>query len=124
MHMRHMGHIDDRMVDTDPGPGLEVDLDARRVFLNGQSVDLTATEFNILAVLHARADKVVTYERLADLVWGFNHFMEKRAIEVQVSRLRSKLGESGAHPHLIHTVRSIGYRFTNDSAAGLLASFT
>lgn len=124
MHMKHTNHIDDWLADLESGPGLQVDIDAHQVLLNGRSIELTTTEFTIIAVLHARANRVVTYEQLAEHVWGFNHYMSKRAIEVQVCRLRSKLGESGAHPRLIRTIRGVGYRFTNDDDAGLLASLT
>jgi hypothetical protein len=106
------------------GAGVQVDLDTREVCVGGRLVELTATEFSILSALYERENKVVTYEQLMKRVWGWHQLMDKRAMEVQVSRLRSKLGESGDRPRLIRTIRGVGYRFVNNDAAGLLASFT
>ena len=118
-----MSVIEERFTCGDVGTGVWMDFDTREVFLSGRFVELTVTEFSILSVLYERENKVVTYQQLMELVWGWHQLIDKRAIEVQVSRLRSKLGESGDCPRLIRTIRGVGYRFVNNDSAGLLASF-
>ena len=90
---------------------LVVDGQAWEVRLRGQLIDLTRTEFEILAVLASRPRRVVTSEELTRLIWGDNWFGDEGNIAVHVSKLRHKLGESGLAPRYIRTVRGVGYRF-------------
>ncbi len=101
---------------------LLIDRYAREVTLDGEIVELTATEFDILAYLDGNVHQVVTYREVITAVWGDATYFDRHALEVQVSRLRAKLGESGLEPHFIETVRGYGYRFKKDPAAQHLAS--
>lgn len=80
------------------------------VLLNDQEVQLTATEFGILALLAGKAGWVFTRQQIIDAVRGYDFLITPRAIDVQIFGLRKKLGESGKK---IETVRGIGYRFKN-----------
>jgi DNA-binding response OmpR family regulator len=84
-----------------------VTLDAgqRRVFAGGREVELTATEFDLLAYLMRRPGRVFTREQLLSEVWGYAAVAGTRTVDVHIAQLRGKLG--GASP--IRTVRGVGY---------------
>jgi DNA-binding response OmpR family regulator len=91
--------------------GVRLDGDARRVFRNGDEVALTPKEFDLLALLLANAGSVVRRERLMSEVWDENWFGSTKTLDVHMSSLRRKLGDDGADPELITTVRGVGFRF-------------
>ncbi|WP_053846128.1 response regulator transcription factor [Streptomyces sp. NRRL B-24085] len=85
---------------------MEVDLDARRVRVAGAPVELTTKEFDVLAVLAARAGTAVSREQLLDEVWGDAYQAVSRSLDVHLTQLRTKLGRPG----LLTTIRGFGYR--------------
>lgn len=89
---------------------LVIDASAFKVTVSGIEVPLTRTEYEILFALWGSPGRVLTYEMIAELVWGTCYGVDKRAIEVHVSRLRKKLGECGDSPRFIRNVRGVGYR--------------
>jgi len=91
--------------------GVRLDADARRVFKNGDEISLTPKEFDLLALLLANAGSVVRRERLMSQVWDENWFGSTKTLDVHMSSLRRKLGDDGADPELIATVRGVGFRF-------------
>lgn len=99
----------------------DLDIDARswEVRRGGVAIDLTRTEFEILALLASRPREVVTDEELTREIWGEGWFGDDNNLAVHVSKLRHKLGESGSQPHFIRTVRSVGYRFEPGCDGGL-----
>jgi DNA-binding response OmpR family regulator len=92
-----------------PGPGLRVDRQARRVWVEDQEVVLTSKEFDLLALLDSERGAVLTRERLMDEVWDENWFGSTKTLDVTMGRLRQKLVESEA-PAQIVTVRGVGFR--------------
>ena len=72
------------------------------------TIDLTATEFRVLAFLAGKPGRVFTRQQILDGVHGDNYAITDRAIDVQIVAIRKKLGEAGRY---IETVRGIGYRF-------------
>jgi DNA-binding response OmpR family regulator len=90
--------------------GLELDPEARRVFLDGREVELTRREFDLLARLMRDAGKVVTREDLIADVWDRNWFGSTKTLDVHIAWLRRKLGDDHANPRFIHTVRRVGFR--------------
>lgn len=94
-----------------PGPVLEIDDAQRRVWLNGEALDLPRREFDVLTVLMMNAGRVVPRERLMQSVWGPSYKPGSRSLDVRVSRLRKFLGdgEREAAP-AIETVPGVGYR--------------
>ena len=79
---------------------------AREVHVDGNEVELTQREFDLLEYLLRHAGQVVTRDQLLESVWGFQSPGETRTVEVHVAQLRKKLG----HPELIRTVRGLGYK--------------
>jgi len=90
------------------GP-LAIALEAREVRLGGHVVKLTSVEYEILVCLAQSAGRVLTRDRLLDLVAGRDYDALDRSIDVHISSLRRKLGDDPRSPHLIQTVRSVGY---------------
>lgn len=99
---------------------LTVDPAARRVTLDGAEVDLTRIEYDLLDLISQHEGAVVSRTEILRTVWGGEWFGQDHASDVQIGRLRAKLGGNGREPGFIHTVRGIGYRW-NTSAAEQLA---
>lgn len=93
------------------GP-VALDVAARRVRVDGEEVELTRKEFDLLAELVAHAGTVVTREDLMARVWDENWFGSTKTLDVHIGWLRRKLGDDPASPRLITTVRGVGFRFT------------
>jgi two-component system, OmpR family, response regulator RegX3 len=93
------------------GP-LELDTAARRAHLDGEELQLSRKEFDLLAELVAHAGEVVKREDLMSRVWDENWFGSTKTLDVHVRWLRQKLGEEPSDPRFIHTVRGVGFRFT------------
>jgi len=89
---------------------LVVDPRARRVTLAGQPVDLAPKEFDLLAYLAVRAGTVVTRRELLAEVWRLPYGGADKTVDVHLSWVRRKLGESAAEPRLLQTVRGVGVR--------------
>ena len=89
---------------------LEVDLDGRRVRLAGEPVELTRTEFDILALLAASPKVAFSRRRILDEVWDPGWVGDEHVVDVHVAHLRRKLGDDPAEAAYITTVRGIGYR--------------
>ena len=89
--------------------GLRVDVQARRVWVDGTETSLTSKEFDLLALLDSERGNVLTRERLMDEVWDENWFGSTKTLDVTVGRLRQKLEDAGA-PVSIVTVRGVGFR--------------
>jgi two-component system, OmpR family, response regulator len=85
---------------------LVVDEAARTVTREGTEVELTRTEFDLLAALGRNVGTVVSKARLLAMVWGFETY-DENLVEVHISALRRKLEAAG--PRLVHTVRGVGY---------------
>ena len=90
-------------------PPLALDLEARRVSVEGRDVVLTRREFDLLADLLRHRGRVRTRERLLEQVWGYDYPGETRTVDVHVRRLRQKLGPE-IEPRL-ETVVGVGYRW-------------
>jgi two-component system KDP operon response regulator KdpE len=91
------------------GP-LVVEPHSRRVAYAGQPVELSPKEFDLLAYLAARAGTVVSKRELLSEVWQLPYGGSDKTVDVHLSWLRRKLGESGAAPRLLQTVRGVGVR--------------
>ena len=88
-----------------------LDPSARTVTLDGEPLELTRKEFDLLALLMGQAGAVVSRERLIDEVWDVNWFGSTKTLDVHVSGLRKKLGDDSSDPRYLHTVRGVGFRF-------------
>ena len=88
---------------------MSVDTVARTVTLDGAPVELTRTEFDMLAAMAARQRAAFTRRQLIEAVWGDTWFGDEHVVDVHVGHVRRKLGDDGASPTYIRTVRGIGY---------------
>ena len=88
---------------------ISIDENAYRAFLDGQLLDLTYTEFELLKYFVQRPGRVFSRETLLADVWGYDYYGGTRTVDVHVRRLRAKLGVE--YESLIGTVRNVGYRF-------------
>ena len=83
----------------------------REVSSQGNFLELTPTEYDILGVFIDSAGRVLTRNRLIEIVWGDDFFIEERAIDVHIRRLRTKIERDPSQPEIIVTSRGAGYRF-------------
>ena len=90
---------------------LVVDLDSRRVFVDGREANLTAKEFDLLELLMKTPGKVYSREKLLDTVWGFDYPGDVRTVDVHVRRLREKIEKKPSAPEYIFTKWGVGYYF-------------
>jgi DNA-binding response OmpR family regulator len=93
------------------GPGnLQMDIEARSVLVDGQSLNLTRLEFDLLYHLLSNAGRVLPRERLLEQAWGYDYVGDTRAVDSAVKRLRAKLRAASSDADEIESVRGIGYR--------------
>jgi len=90
---------------------LEVDPAARTVMRDGEQVNLTYSEFEILLKLLKSPRRVFTREELMDHLWKGSFYGDLRSVDVHVRHLRQKVERDAANPVLIRTVRGVGYAF-------------
>ncbi|PKQ31060.1 MAG: DNA-binding response regulator [Actinobacteria bacterium HGW-Actinobacteria-2] len=88
---------------------LTIDPGGRRVTVRGVEIDLTRTEFDLLAVLSARAAVVFSRRELIDAVWSKDWVGDEHLVDVHIAHLRRKLGEA-SEASFVDTVRGVGYR--------------
>ncbi|MBS1989742.1 MAG: response regulator transcription factor [Cyanobacteria bacterium SZAS LIN-3] len=88
---------------------LEIKLLSRSVTYDGELISLTPVEFDLLVVLAQARGRIKTREQLLNEIRDRNYDTYDRSIDVHISALRKKLGDDSKNPHLIKTVRSVGY---------------
>jgi two-component system, OmpR family, alkaline phosphatase synthesis response regulator PhoP len=93
--------------------GVELDLPKFRARVNGRTVDLTPTEFQLLAALVREPGRVFTRGQLLDALHGISIDTYERAIDAHIKNLRKKIESEPARPRLILTVHGVGYRFAD-----------
>lgn len=91
--------------------GLRLEKETRRVSLDGNDIDLTTMEFELLRVLMESHGRVLSRNRLIERLRGINADVYDRSIDMLISRLRDKLGDDSHAPRFIKTVRLTGYQF-------------
>ncbi|MBR1816039.1 MAG: response regulator transcription factor [Lachnospiraceae bacterium] len=92
--------------------GLKIDIDSRRVYIEGKEVNLTAKEFDLVYLLVTNPNKVYSREQLLSLIWGASYPGDARTVDVHVRRLREKIEKTPAEPQYIHTKWGVGYYFS------------
>jgi len=88
---------------------LKIDLDSRKVWLKAEELELTMTEFDLLAEMAENKGRVLSREQLLQRVWGYDYFGETRVVDVHMGHVRHKIGSG-----YISTIRGVGYRFEGD----------
>ena len=92
-----------------------VDEDRREVSLDGRTVELTRTEFDLLVTLSSRPGRAWSRYELVSRVQGYDYEGYERTVDVHVKNLRRKLGDDPRNPTYILTVPGIGYKFGPDA---------
>jgi two-component system response regulator RegX3 len=91
---------------------LQIDNAARRVKIADEEIPLTMTEFNLLAVLAANPERVLTRAQLRDKVWGYPHDLDDHSVDPHVQRLRRKLSDRAHAGVSLEAVPGLGYRLS------------
>ncbi len=90
---------------------LRVRLEEREVWCGDASAPLTRTEFDLLVALMRHAPRVLSRDRLVEIVWGDDFYGDLRLIDSHIYHLRDKLRDAGLDPTPISTIRGVGYAF-------------
>ncbi len=88
---------------------LELDLDKFEAKVDGQIMDLTLREFEVLKFLASQAGQVITREVLLEKVWGYEYYGDIRTVDVTVRRIRGKIEKDTTNPKILITKRGVGY---------------
>lgn len=91
--------------------GIRMDRDAHEVFVDGEPIDLSNKEFELLTYFMENKGMALSREKILNNVWNYDYFGDARTIDTHVKKLRSKLGEKG---DLIKTIWGMGYKFEVD----------
>jgi len=109
--LRRLDITEDQKRDILSYPGLQISLSDYEVMINGQMINLTKKELEILWVLAANPGKVFSRDNLLDSVWGYEYFGDARTVDTHIKRLRSKLNISESFSWDIKTIWGAGYKF-------------
>lgn len=112
-HLRRKQLLDQQKEDSQQlsFPGLEIDLLSRNVWVKGDLAPLSSKEFDLLALLARKPNKVVPIEQLYKMAWGVDSNGDTRTLLVHISNLRKKIEANPAEPSFVQTVRGVGYKF-------------
>ena len=91
--------------------GIEIDVESRRAFIEEKEANLTAKEFDLLALFMKNPGKVYSRDNLLDTIWGKGYPGDARAVDVHVRRLREKIELNPSEPQYILTKWGVGYYF-------------
>lgn len=106
---RSGGHFEESTEsDIVPSEGIYIDKERYVVYLNGRELSLPKKEFELLALLYSKPQKVFTRDEIYQAVWGDDIVVGDRTIDVHIRKLREKLGDE-----YIKTVKGVGYKFTS-----------
>ena len=93
---------------------LLIDYDKRQVFIGKDEIDLTQTEYNILACLSVHAGKVLTYAAIIRAVWGYSDYGSVKKLQVNMKNIRKKMGVTPGEKRYIVNELGVGYRMLED----------
>jgi two-component system response regulator RegX3 len=94
--------------------GIHLDESGHHATYEGQDIELTPREFELLVTLMSHAGTVLGREQLLREAWDWQYVVETKTVDTHIKRLRDKLASVGLNPNVIETVRGYGYRFVKD----------
>jgi DNA-binding response OmpR family regulator len=97
--------------------GIAIDVNKRSVKVDGELVDLTAREFDLLLFFARHPGRVFSRIQLLDKVWGYNHDGYEHTVNSHINRLRSKIEKDPSEPEYVLTVWGVGYKFRDQRSA-------
>ena len=95
--------------------GLLIDYDTRRVYLEGEEIKLTQTEYNIVSLLSEHCGKVLTYSAIISAIWGYNDYGSKKKLQVNMANIRKKFGVTPGNDSYIINELGVGYRMDENN---------
>ncbi|MCD7863732.1 MAG: response regulator transcription factor [Lachnospiraceae bacterium] len=95
---------------------LRLERDGRRCYIDGQEMNLTAKEYELLELLASNPNKIYSREQLLKLVWGADYPGDVRTVDVHIRRLREKIEKNPSEPKYIHTKWGVGYYYRSKQA--------
>ncbi len=101
------GAADDQVTRLD---GLTIDSSRHEVRVDGELIELTSLEFQLLATLAEAPGRVFTRRQLIEKVWGWDFYGDERLVDVHIGNLRKAVGDAADNPRFIGTVRGVGYK--------------
>lgn len=90
---------------------IKLDCDGKRLYINGNEVNLTTKEFDVLELLVLNPNKVYSRENLLKIVWGSDYPGDVRTVDVHIRRLREKIESNPSEPKYVHTKWGVGYYY-------------
>ena len=90
---------------------ITLDYNQRKIIINGESIDLTSKEFDLMDLFLSNPEKVYSRDNLLDLIWGYDYPGDARTVDVHIRRLREKIEPNSAEPKYIMTKWGAGYYF-------------
>ncbi len=93
---------------------ITIDFEKYEVKVNGQNVDLTLREYELLKFLVINRGQIFSREQLLEKVWGYDYYGDVRTVDVTVRRIREKIENDSSSPEIILTKRSLGYAFNGN----------
>jgi len=90
---------------------MRLDMDERRVYIEGKELNLTSKEFDVLELLAKNENHVYSREKLLHIVWGADYPGDVRTVDVHIRRLREKIEKTPSDPRFVHTKWGTGYYF-------------
>ena len=100
-----------------PLQDLLIDYDTRQVFVGKEKIDLTQTEYNIMAFLSVHAGKVLTYAAIIRAVWGYSDYGSVKKLQVNMKNIRKKMGVTPGEKRYIINELGVGYRMLAEDEA-------
>jgi len=107
--LRRIGNQETRQEAVFCYKDMTIDFTSRRVLVNNQELKLTSTEYKMLSYISLNAGRVVTPDQLLNKVWGEEYLGAAHLLQVNIARLRKKLGDDAKNPNYILTRPGIGY---------------
>lgn len=90
---------------------IKIDFEKHEVSKEGEKIDLTLKEYELLETFVKNKGRVLTRDFLLDKIWGYEYIGETRTVDVHIRHLRQKIEEDDKSPKYIETIRGVGYRF-------------
>ena len=97
--------------------GLVIDRERREIATGDGRVTLSALEFDLLLALASAPGRVFSRAQLLEDVWGYDFYGDERVVDVHIRGMRAALGDDATNPHIIGTVRGVGYKFLKKASA-------
>lgn len=94
--------------------GLEIDVTAYTVTLDGEIIPFSVKEFEILHYLATNANQALSREKIFDEIWGYNEYGDINTVTVHIRKIREKIEKDPSRPNFIETVWGIGYKFKGE----------